>query len=215
MEETGEEPIHGQNPYIDDDGNYRPLRDAILVLDEVQNILNASDKEIFAYRMLFEEILKEPTCKVFLLTATPGDTPEQMCKILNLLVRPPHYIADLGAFVRANPDMHMNASNFFDDKTGQLKEGYEAIVQNDIADRGILISFLYANEDKGVFSQEMCQDRDDSARCRLMDVTYDTVNHTLTLPDPIVSHVRVPCPDGREATSRYGTIEIGRVGRQS
>ena len=186
-----------KNPYIDEEGNYRPLRDAIIVLDEVQNILNASDKkEIFSYRMLYEEILKEPTCKVFLLTATPGDTPDQMCKIMNLLVRPPNYIPDLTAFVRANPDLYMSASSFFDQTTGQLKDGYESVVQNNIADRGILVSFLYANEDKGVFSQEKCQDRDSSARCRLTDVTYDVTNHTLELPDPIVSHIRVLAPMG-------------------
>ena len=173
-----------ENPYVDEDGNYRPLKHAVIVLDEVQNMLNAASKrEIFTYEHLREEILKEPTCKVMMLTATPGDTPEQTIKLLNLLIRPPRYLKEgSAAYARSHPSFYLSVGDYFDELTGTLKEGFVKRIQDDLSSRNVYVSFVHANEDKSVFSNEVCDHRDRSARCGFVDATYDTVRHTIQLP---------------------------------
>lgn len=216
---------------VDEDGNYRPLRNCVIMMDEIQNILTPTGRDqTELYNSLREEIMREPEVKVLLLTATPGDTPAQMCDILNLLVRPPRYLREGtgvfpsmcsgGGYVARHPTHFLRVEDYLNPVTGKLIEGFETRLQNAMSQRSLLVSFVHANEDRSVFAEEICTGRDPATgRCAGEVVTYMGGND-IAVPDTPTSHVHVHAPmtfaqqQGVLFTETRGHSKRANVGRE-
>lgn len=65
------------------------LNNAVLIIDEVQNLFRPLDTQRREHNALLKFLLKDvkktKSLNVFILTATPGDTPEEIVKLLNLV----------------------------------------------------------------------------------------------------------------------------------
>lgn len=178
--------------HIDEEGHYRPLRNTILIFDEVQNILTpVGTNQTLLYKALIEEIKREPDCKVILLTATPGDTPRQMVDVLNLLVRPPRY---LNEGTQHHSNLYLDASHYIDSTTGALRPGFEQALHTDMDAKSIMVSFIHANENVGIFAREVCRDRDPvTGKCDPHVVQWDG-RQLVGMPETVTSHVHVHAP---------------------
>ena len=198
--------IRGGTPRVDEDGHYRPLQGCVIMMDEIQNILTPNGRDqTELYNSLREEIMREPDVKVILLTATPGDTPAQMCAVLNLLVRPPRYLHegtgmfpsmcdDGGGYAAQHPQHFLRVEDYLNPLTGKLLEGFSARLQQNIEQKSILVSFAHANENRGVFAPEVCQSRNPvTGRCAAHVVEYGG-EESIELPADEQTHVHVHAP---------------------
>ena len=65
------------------------LNNAVLIIDEVQNLFHPLDTQRREHNALLKFLLKDEkktkNLNVFILTATPGDTPDEVVKLLNLV----------------------------------------------------------------------------------------------------------------------------------
>ena len=193
-----------REPLLDENGHYRPLRGCVIMMDEVQNVLSPVGRDqTELYNSLREEIMREPEVKVILLTATPGDTPAQMCTIMNLLVRPPRYLhegtglfpamCEGGGYAADHPTHFLRVDDYLNPITGQLVGGFERRLQRDMESKNVLVSFVHANEDHGVFAKEVCEARDpNTGRCSGHVVEY--LGGEIDVPDDTQSHVHVFAP---------------------
>ena len=198
--------IRGGTPRVDADGHYRPLRGCVIMMDEVQNILTPAGRDqTELYNSLREEIMREPDVKVILLTATPGDTPAQMCAVMNLLVRPPRYLHEGtglfpsmcsggGGYAAQHPHHFLRVEDYLNPLTGKLLEGFSARLRRDMERKSILVSFAHANENRGVFAPEVCQSRNPvTGRCAAHVVEYGG-EESIELPPDEQTHVHVHAP---------------------
>ena len=183
---------HDPKAHIDEEGHYRPLRNTVLIFDEVQNVLTpVGTNQTLLYKALIEEIQREPDCKVILLTATPGDTPRQMVDVLNLLVRPPRYLHE---GVDRHRSLYLDVNRYVDPRTGGLRPGFEATLHEDMDSKSIMVSFIHANENLGIFAREVCRDRDPATgKCAPHVVRWDG-KRIVDMPTEIQSHVHVHAP---------------------
>lgn len=179
--------------HIDEKGHYRPLRNTVLIFDEVQNILTpVGTNQTLLYKALIEEIQREPDCKVILLTATPGDTPRQMVDVLNLLVSPPRYLHE--GVRHHRKQLHLDVNRYVDSRTGGLRPGFEKTLHADMDAKSIMVSFIHANENLGVFAREVCRDRDPiTGKCAPHVVQWDG-RRIVGMPEVVQSHVHVHAP---------------------
>lgn len=221
--------IRGGTSRVDENGHYRPLQGCVIMMDEVQNILTPTGKDqTELYNSLREEIMREPDVKVVLLTATPGDTPAQMCAVMNLLVRPPRYLHEGtglfpsmcsgGGYAAQHATHFLRVEDYLNPLTGRMLDGFAPRLQRDMERKSILVSFAHANENRSVFAEEVCQSRNPATgRCAGHVVEYRGEDH-INLPEDTQTHVHVYAPmtaeHRRDVTHTAGGSKRSRVAKE-
>ena len=145
--------------HIDEKGHYRPLRNTVLIFDEVQNILTpVGTNQTLLYKALIEEIQREPDCKVILLYSDTGRHASADGGRAQSSRLSPRYLHEGVRHHRKH--LHLDVNRYVDSKTGGLRPGFEKTLHADMDAKSIMVSFIHANENLGIFAREVCRDRD-------------------------------------------------------